>query len=223
MTKLNQTHAGEARSKSVVNSQLYSSDPNTSDPPVWRRDQRRTRQADCQTSSMSELPKQTSKHRNIFLSGPFVSPSMLWFVKLYYSLSSISLITRVVINLLQDVKQRWEDTLHITFLFYSWPYVTGPVVGMCGDGDGRSVRPHWGAVKLSTPRDHRTLEQGSVIHGRRVTSLRGRRSNSRTKILLMSLPAAMHQVVLSRVLHQKYPGYFLLNGNFSQIHFCVCK
>lgn len=46
----------------------------------------------------------------------------------------------------------------------------------------------------------------------------GRRSNSRMKILLMSLPAAMHQVILSAL---KISRIFPLNGNFL-IHLCVC-
>lgn len=43
------------------------------------------------------------------------------------------------------------------------------------------------------------------------------------QILLMSLPAAMHQVVLSREPQQKYPHSLPLNGNFSEIHFHVRK
>ena len=51
---------------------------------------------------------------------------------------------------------------------------------------------------------------------------KGRRSNSRTEILLMLLPVAMHQVVLS-VTHQKYPSNLLWMELFRDAFQCVLK
>lgn len=48
----------------------------------------------------------------------------------------------------------------------------------------------------------------------------GNRSNSRMKILLMLLPAAMHQVVLSKSCTKNIPD-ISFEWKFSEIHFCV--
>lgn len=112
------------------------------------------------------------KHRNTLLLSPFVSPSVLCLSRFISLSDSVFVIYQSSFPLKKKklprcekskwvpANQHWDHTLNATPVLFgsillSWPYVTSPVVGMCGDGDGRSVsrgeRPHWGAVKLSAP------------------------------------------------------------------------
>lgn len=119
----------------------------------------------------------------------------------------------------------YTQLLFYSILFYSilfsWPYVTGPVVGMCGDGGGRSLsrgeRPHWGAVKLSTSRTTGLWSKAAwfMAYGLPHWGETVQFPYEDTADVVASGHASSCSV---KVLHQKYPGYFLWMETFSSRH-----
>ena len=152
------------------------SDPNTSDPPVWRRDQRGPDRQTARLAPYLSCQNRQAANRKEQENTPF-KPFCLSIHALFpsdgfgirqspLSLHKLwSLICKGLGMWGSDwgiTNQHWKRYIIHNFysiafysILFSWPYVTGPLVGMCGDGNGRSVsggeRPHWGAVKPSTP------------------------------------------------------------------------
>lgn len=177
------------------------SDPNTSDPPVWRRDQRgpdrqTARLAPCLSCQNRQAANRNAQEYPSFR--PFcLSLCALFLSEVVFFLLSISRsspLQTAAINLqmLQDVNQQMggervvltstgkdTSTLSCSILLY-FIFLT-----LCDRSGGWNVW-RWGweehewrrettlrSGQTVNPRDHRTLEQGSVIHGLWVTSLRG--------------------------------------------------
>lgn len=163
-----------------------------------------------QTLSLSH---HASVCKALFLSDVFCHPSvMLPFHKLC-SINSRRF--RVGIKKRVPANQHWETLytqLQFYFVLFSWPYVTGPVVGMCGDGDGRSMRrgerPHWGAVKLSTSRTTGLWSKAAWFMGYGLPHWEEtiQFPYEDTAVVAARTHASSCSVT---VVHQKYPHYFL--------------
>lgn len=174
------------------------SDPNTSDPPVWRRGQRgpdrqTARLAPCLSCQNRQAANRKEQEKTPFK--PFCLSIHALFPSDGFGIRQSPLSLHKLWSLIcmglgmwgSDwgiTNQHWKRYIILNFysiafysILFSWPYVTGPLVGMCGDGNGRSVSGERETTLRSgqtvNPRDHRTPEQGSVIHGLWVTSLRG--------------------------------------------------
>lgn len=171
MTTLYQIHSGEAPAKLVVNSQLYWSKHQW--PTSMEERPERTRQADCQTSSMSELPKQTRYKQGypffpqVLLSLPpwlslwsLISPKCCFFWAVIVS-SKLKSLIRKATGCKRSLKKKEKENRKVYYtqlLFYSI-FLT-----LCDRSGGWNVwwwgweereesrkKPHRGAVKLSTP------------------------------------------------------------------------
>lgn len=105
------------------------------------------------------------------------------------------------------------DTRHTTVLdcsvLFSRPYVTSPVVGMCGDWDGRSMkegkRPHCGVVKNCQPgtQDSRARQRDSWLpHWGETVQF----PHEDTADVVANNHVSRYPV---KVLNQKYPRHFL--------------
>lgn len=180
----------------------------------------RTRQADCQTSSMSELPKQTRCKQKLtgkpFSPAAFVSSSMPHFVKLYFSPMLFSLVIFLSSSwdhwtfMLQDVKMktgRCITSILLYFLDLAWLVRwLECVVMVMGGAWGEEREDHIeerSNCQPPGPQDSEARQRDSWPMG---YLTEGRRSNSRMKILLMFLPMAMHQVVLSQSCTKNIPA-----------------